>query len=250
MGLHLFEAVLVCAAALAGALLAGGERSLPHQRLAALAPAPDRARKPRPRRLPPALRVLAACAPLGTLCLLLGAALGVPAGLAAGTLVWWRLGRPDPPAARRRAAMNTAALPLAVDLLVAGLRAGSAPTEVVAAVALAVGGPLGEELAGVAHRMRLGADPARAWRELRGPAELAALGRAVSRADRTGAPLADVLELHAADCRRTARARALVLSQRVGVAVAAPLGLCFLPAFALIGVVPLAAGLVLDLFLP
>jgi hypothetical protein len=38
--------------------------------------------------------------------------------------------------------------------------------------------------------------------------------------------------------------RAVARSQRVGVLVVAPLGLCFLPAFVLIGVVPLAAGLV------
>ncbi|TDQ55352.1 type II secretion system F family protein [Actinorugispora endophytica] len=247
--MDLFEAALVGMAALAGALLAGDGRSVAEHRLAALSPKPRRPSRRQPRRVPVGLRVLVACAPLGTACLLLGAPIGLPAGLAAGALVWWRLGRGDPAAARGRAAESAMALPLAVDLLVAGLRSGSDPIGVVAAVARAVGGPLGTELGEVAHRLRLGADPAEAWRELRGPAELVTLGKAIARASRTGAPLADVLELHAADCRRAARVRALALSQRVGVAVAAPLGLCFLPAFALIGVVPLAAGLVSDLVL-
>ncbi|GAA3977159.1 hypothetical protein FOF52_18105 [Thermobifida alba] len=241
------DIAVVALAALAGALFAGDGRSIAERRLAALAPPPPR----RPRRPPGrTARVLLAGVPLAVSWPLLGAPAGVPVGLGVGALVWWRLGRAVRAPGHERGDAAAVALPLVVDLLAAGLRSGAPPTEVVEAVARAVGGPLGAELGGTAHRLRLGCDPADAWRGLRGPEELAALGRALARASRTGAPLADVLELHAADCRRAARARAVAASQRTAVAVVVPLGLCFLPAFVLIGIVPLAAGLLSGLSLP
>ncbi|MEY9214202.1 type II secretion system F family protein [Thermobifida halotolerans] len=243
------EAAVVALAASAGALLLGDGRSAAERRLSALAPPSPPPRRPRRAagRVP---RVLLAGVPLAVSWPLLGTGAGVPVGLAVGALVWWRLGRTAPDGPHDRAGAATAVLPLVVDLLVSGLRSGAHPNDVVETVARATGGPIGAELDGVARRLRLGVDPTHAWRSVRGPEELGALGRAVARASRTGAPLADVLELHAADCRRAARARALALAQRTGVAVVIPLGLCFLPAFVLIGVVPLAAGLLSDLVLP
>ncbi|RCV53644.1 type II secretion system F family protein [Marinitenerispora sediminis] len=241
---------VVCAGA-AGWLLAGAERSPAARRLAALRPAlgsalgsvprPLRARTPR--RVGPAAAVLVAAAPVGTALLVLGPVLGPLVGLTAGAAVWWRLRHGDTAAARLRQARITAALPVAVDLLTAALRAGGTMTGALDAVAPAVGGPLGAELAAVADRLRLGADPAAAWRDVREPPALAALARTLSRAARTGAPVAAVLDRHSAECRRAIRAHAIGRSQRAGVLAVLPLGVCFLPAFVLIGVVPLAAGL-------
>ena len=179
-----------------------------------------------------AAAVLAACWALG------GAGLGLFGAHLAGFVVWRRKRAAASPPSAGRDTEITAVLPLALDLLAAGLRAGAHPTDMVAAVAQALGGPLGTALDGVARQLRLGADPARAWQSLHAPAELAAVGRALARASHTGAPLADVVESHAADCRRTARATALELAHRTGVAVVIPLGVCFLPAFVLLGVVP------------
>jgi hypothetical protein len=50
--------------------------------------------------------------------------------------------------------------------------------------------------------------------------------------------MADGLALLAGDLRRRRRAAAEQRARSVGVRAAAPLGLCFLPAFVLIGVVP------------
>ncbi|MFD0804371.1 type II secretion system F family protein, partial [Streptomonospora algeriensis] len=111
-------------------------------------------------------------------------------------------------------------------------------------------GPLGRSLGGVAEQLRLGADPRAAWRSAADTEEFAAIGRALARTSESGAPVATVLERHAAELRDTARVRALTRTQRLGVLSAAPLGVCFLPAFVLIGVVPLAAGLVSGLALP
>jgi hypothetical protein len=54
----------------------------------------------------------------------------------------------------------------------------------------------------------------------------------------TGAPMADGLRLLASDLRRAHRAAVERKARGVGVRAAAPLGLCFLPAFVLVGIVP------------
>lgn len=79
---------------------------------------------------------------------------------------------------------------------------------------------------------RLGADP------------LAPAARALGRAAEGGAPVADAVARLAADARAQARAQGELAARRVGVLVVAPLGLCFLPAFVLLGVAPVVVGLV------
>ncbi|QBI51982.1 type II secretion system F family protein [Streptomonospora litoralis] len=189
-------------------------------------------------------------APALTLLAVFGPAAAVLIGVPIGAALRWRLTRGDGPAApRTERARMSAGLPVAVDLIVAGLRAGGAMEDVVASVAKAVGGTLGRALGGVAEQLRLGADPRTAWRSAQGPEEFEAVGRALARASDSGTPVATILQRHAAELRDAARARVLSRTQRLGVLSAAPLGLCFLPAFVLIGVVPLAAGLISDLAL-
>jgi len=72
--------------------------------------------------------------------------------------------------------------------------------------------------------------------------EFAAVGRLCSRAAVTGAAVAAELHRVAAAQRTaldTSRRRRL---QRASVWLVLPLGLCFLPAFVLVGVVPLVVG--------
>ncbi|MFI6579417.1 type II secretion system F family protein [Nocardiopsis sp. NPDC050513] len=165
-----------------------------------------------------------------------GAAVAV--GVGAGLWVRGRRAR-----ARSTTLPVTADLPVVVGLLAAGVRAGATVPSCLTAVARSTRGALGEELAAVAQRLRLGADPATAWRNPALPEPLAAVGRDLARAADTGAPVADLLDRHAADLRRALRAEALARMERLGVLVVAPLGLCFLPAFVLIGIVPMAAEL-------
>jgi pilus assembly protein TadC len=120
----------------------------------------------------------------------------------------------------------------------------------VEAVAGAVGGPLGEELARVAARIRLGADPAEEWLKLAGDPTLAPLGRAAARAATGGAPVAATLARLARDQRRTARAAASARARTAGIRAVAPLGLCFLPAFIVLGIVPAIAGMAGNVLLP
>ena len=129
-----------------------------------------------------------------------------------------------------------------MDLLSACLAAGQAPGPAVEQVAAADDGPLGEELAAVTTRLRLGADPVTVWRELADHPQLGRLGRCVARAVDSGASVAEAMTRLAEDLRRDARARVEGRARAVGVKAALPLGLCMLPAFVLVGVVPLVAG--------
>ena len=64
------------------------------------------------------------------------------------------------------------------------------------------------------------------------------------RAAEGGAPVAAAIARLAEQAREVARASGQAAAERAGVLAVAPLGLCFLPAFVLLGVVPVVAGLV------
>ena len=137
-------------------------------------------------------------------------------------------------------------LPLLLDLLSSCLVGGAALPEAARAVAAAVPGPAGRRLAGVAAMLAVGAPPHEAWAALSGTAAddpLAPAARALARAADGGAPVAAAVARLAAEARAEARGRVEQAARRVGVLVVAPLGLCFLPAFVLLGVVPVVAGL-------
>ena len=106
--------------------------------------------------------------------------------------------------------------------------------------------PLGPRLRDVAALYRLGAEPRRAWADV--PAELAALGRVLVRAGESGSAVVPALRSLAADSRSAARAQTEAAVRRAGVWVLAPLGVCFLPAFLCLGVVPLVLGIAGDVF--
>jgi pilus assembly protein TadC len=137
-------------------------------------------------------------------------------------------------------------LPVACDLLAVCLSAGAPVGAALAAVGEAVPGPLGERLAEVGGLYRLGAAPRRAWSGVPPPVD--ALARTVVRAGESGSAVVPALQRLAADRRGSDRADTEAAVQRAGVWVLAPLGLCFLPAFLCLGVVPLVLGIAADVF--
>jgi Flp pilus assembly protein TadB len=181
---------------------------------------------------------------------LLGGFLGVVAGIGVAVTAARLLARLESRAARQRRARLVADLPVAIDLLAACLRGGSSWAESVDAVAAALGGPVGTELHWVAARIRLGADPAATWLALADEPELAALARTAARASESGSALASTLGRLAQDQRRVARADASARARAAGVRAVVPLGLCFLPAFVLIGIVPAVAGIAAEVLVP
>lgn len=151
---------------------------------------------------------------------------------------------------RRRDERLAHQLPPALDLVVAALEAGRPPVSALSLVADVVDDPLAEELRLVAARLAAGGEPRAVWALLAEHRVLAPVGRAFSRAETSGMPVARVVASVADEVRRSRRAAARERSRRVGVRTAAPLGLCFLPAFFLVGIVPTIIGVVsgLELF--
>ncbi|WP_404817081.1 type II secretion system F family protein [Streptomyces thermolineatus] len=141
-------------------------------------------------------------------------------------------------------------LPQAADLLAACLAAGAGPQEAAGAVGRSVRGPLGALLLRAAAELRLGADPAQCWERFAAEPGAAELGRCLEHACTTGVPPAAAVTRLAEQGRlrhaRSAQARA----RRAGVLATAPLGLCFLPAFLLVGVAPVVMGLAGALLAP
>jgi tight adherence protein B len=103
------------------------------------------------------------------------------------------------------------------------------------------GGDGEKDLARVAALLSLGAGPV-AWEPLRRDPAYGPVARQAAGQTRSGARLADGVRAQAARLRREAADRSLAASERVLVVVAAPLTLCFLPAFILVGLVPLVVG--------
>lgn len=168
----------------------------------------------------------------------LGLVWGLVIGVAVAPWVHRAVGRLESTASRRRAARVEADLPGALDLVVAALVAGRPPVTAFALVAEATDGPLGADLAVVAGRLAVAADPDVVWHAMSSDPGLAVVGRAFRRASTSGMPVSDVVRGVADELRRERGAQLRERSQRVGVRTAAPLGLCFLPAFFLIGIVP------------
>jgi len=180
--------------------------------------------------------------------------LGGPAGLLAGAVgavvAWNVLGRAEPPAARLRREQLEQDLPTAVDLLATTLAAGSSVEAALPMVARAVGGPVGDELSTIGHRLALGVDPVTVWRAVAAHHQLGPFGRAALRAHESGASVSVAVQRLGVELRARQRAEVEARAKTVEVKAAAPLGVCFLPAFVLLGVVPMVAGVFasLDLF--
>lgn len=142
--------------------------------------------------------------------------------------------------------------PLAVasclDVLAVCLAAGMAVSSAAAAAAPCAPPNLATVLRRAADLLALGADPAVAWSIPSGPQAAAdpqidALLRLARRSASSGAKLAGGVAELAQDARHDAAHAASAAAERAGVLIAGPLGLCFLPAFVCLGIVPVVAGL-------
>jgi len=132
---------------------------------------------------------------------------------------------------------------LALDLVAAVLDAGAPPGAaigLVAAAMAAAGGSQAAELAAAA----VGCDRAEGGAETPAPGRLTRLLRDLTRlSGQTGLPLADLVRAAAEDQRREGAAAHAVAVRRLAVLLVLPTGVCLLPAFLLLGVVPLVIDL-------
>jgi pilus assembly protein TadC len=173
-----------------------------------------------------------------------GAWWGTAVGLAIGVACGWWLAHQPSAADRAIRRQFDADLPFAVDLVAAALRAGAAPGAALRAVADAVGGPVSLRFGRVERALRLGAPAAEAWSYLGDVDGAIRVARAAERSDHSGAALAGALVRIADDLRTDSALASEAAARRAGVLVVLPLGLCFLPAFMLTGLVPVIVAVI------
>lgn len=219
---------------LAAALLVGGGRPA-SGRLRGLAPRPVA-----PAGGPDRPLVLAVLVPAG-------GALGWVVGGPTGAVVGAGLGGAALLALRRAAHGSAPAdagdLAAAWDLLATCLAAGLTVPDAVAAAGRRLPGPAGDAVRRVSGLLALGADPAQAWAVVSDRPDLAGFARAAGRSATTGAALGRAASAEATRLRADLADRAEERAQRAAVRITAPLGLCFLPAFLVLGIVPVVIGL-------
>ncbi|WP_238015409.1 type II secretion system F family protein [Dactylosporangium sp. AC04546] len=208
---------------------------------------------------------------------LIGAAFGGRGGVAAGVVVsvvcWLLLRRAESPRVRRERAAARVDLPFAADLLAAALHAGAAPDRAAYAVGRSMGAApdraagrslgaapgraagrslgaasVGGRLVTIGRALRGGAPPADAWGQLGEIPGGNRLARAATRSAEHGTALAQTFEKQAADLRRDRAAFLEARVRKTSVYAVLPVGLCFLPAFVLVGVVPVVAALLGEVF--
>ena len=157
-----------------------------------------------------------------------------------------RLLRRERPATRRAATNDPLAGASALDVLAVCLTAGMPVSAAARVTATAAPAPLAGVLGRAADLLALGADPATAWAAPPGvdldPACLGLL-RLARRSASSGTALATGVAELATQSRQEAAHRAEAAAERASVVIAGPLGLCFLPAFVCLGIVPVVAGL-------
>ncbi|MFV0532595.1 MAG: type II secretion system F family protein [Cumulibacter sp.] len=139
------------------------------------------------------------------------------------------------------------ALPLVLTVAGLLLRSGAPPGSALAAAARSCGSESQSRCDQIERRLAVGEPPADAWGGVADMADLSAVGRAAIRASDSGAALAHAWSSIGTQLRADRRLAAEVRARKVGVRVLAPLGLCFLPSFICLGVVPMVIGLASDI---
>ncbi len=171
----------------------------------------------------------------------LGPASGGLFALGASGCAWVLVGGLHGRSPRRR--RSPVDLALALDLVAAALHSGQ-PLSTALLLAAPAADPASAALLGrVGGLLRLGADPADAWALAAGHPDLEPVAAAATRSADSGIRLADAFQRLAADVRANAGAAAEARAHRAGVLVVAPLGLCFLPSFVCLGIVPVVVGI-------
>jgi pilus assembly protein TadC len=171
-----------------------------------------------------------------------GPVLGV--GVAVGARHWLVRAQSRVSLAERRRV--GAELPFAADLLAASMRAGAAPDVAARCVGQAMPGPVGDRLSRVDRALRFGATAGEAWAYLGDLPGAGRITQAAVRSQHSGAAFAGSLQRVADDLRADALIAADAAGRRAGVLIVLPLGLCFLPAFVLAGLVPVIVAVLGD----
>ncbi|GAB3307748.1 type II secretion system protein [Epidermidibacterium keratini] len=187
----------------------------------------------------------------GLLGLAVALTVGGTGGAVAGTVaaaIALLLLRRSASAAAAQAARDQPDLDGALTVAALLLRSGSPPAQAMVDATRVFPIPAAATFAKTQRLIALGHPPVRAWQEAARDSAIRPIASAAVRSSASGAALAEAWSALARQARADRESRAEVRAQRTGIAVLAPLGLCFLPAFVCIGVVPIVVGLAGDIF--
>lgn len=137
-----------------------------------------------------------------------------------------------------------AGVPIVCDLLAVCIEAGRPPRGALRVVAEAVSEPSRGVLLDVLNQIELGVEETAAWSSLSARPGYRGVGRDIARSVRSGISLGALLRGHASEARSVVEADARARARQVAVTGVVPLVACFLPAFLLVGVVPIFGGLI------
>lgn len=221
----------------------------PDQQLRRLTP-PERLALPeflagRPGAPPLRQRSAAGVAAGFVLSLVIGGPLGVLTGVVAGAGVTVAMGYLAPKTDTEDLVRQ---LPDALEFLAVCLEAGLPMSRAVETVADVSPEATAQVLRRVAAHLLLGRSGPLAWDELRDHQAWGPAAADIARAERSGTSLIGVLRVHAQDARTQRHELASKKARTVGVKSVVPLMACFLPAFILVGVVPILLSLIRSFF--
>ena len=179
---------------------------------------------------------------------LVGSSLGILIGLVSGIIVFHSFSKLE---SRRERELNNALIaqmPMVCDLLAATLASGASLLDAVRAVGMSTGGPAGETLKRVERALMLGTPGAQLWSTAKAEPPFTRIAAAFQRSSESGAPIAELLSGVAVDERRVKRRSVEIAARAAGVRSILPLAACYLPAFILLGVVPVVGSMATSIF--
>ncbi|MDP9806242.1 hypothetical protein J2S70_000824 [Trueperella bonasi] len=159
----------------------------------------------------------------------------------AGMLAWVWMAPPVGAPQKRERTRQSVDPAVVLDLAAAALGSGLSIPGTLAALDVATGG---QERTTVARLLLLGASWEEAWEGVAGTR----LQESLRAAWTDGAAPVPLIERSSHTLRLQRQRNAKEAAERLGARLVMPLGLCFLPAFILIGVVPVVAGAAGTLF--
>ena len=166
----------------------------------------------------------------------------LPVAAALGSAGYFVLGQLEPAKRRAEREQMQHDLPATLDLLAAALRAGLPLRRALPEVISVLDGPLARRLRMVDVQIQLGEPEASAWRRLGEDPVIGGLAKDLARGVGSGVGLDQLLVEVAEQARLESRGLREQQARAVGVRTVLPLMVCFLPAFLIIGIVPIVAG--------
>lgn len=170
-----------------------------------------------------------------------GALLGLEIGLCVGVVTLFIVARNPAWLTRdqhRRKIQRELDLPGSLDLLAVCLRSGMPMSAAMELLAQEQHSSLARDFKFVASLLALGAGPEIAWTDFRQDEVLGPVASAAIRAGESGSQLAESFDRLASQRRSELSWFAETIVRKIGVWAMVPLGLCFLPAFVCLGILP------------